>query len=197
MNCTDFHEIISAYVDDELSERDTKRLLDHLENCRDCNGELSHLTLQRERLRSLRDSYGTQDPDSGFSRTVMAAIDQVSLPRISPVRRFFEGIVEELLLPIRKPAVALPLLLLLVTGTVTGFYLRSLPNNQRPQMLSVYELAAAQPVPGQVNDATPVAEKVEGHLCDHFADTSTETFAAQPCLLEYASYTCGSQVEDY
>jgi len=197
MNCNDYHELISAYTDDELSERDTKKLLHHLSQCRECTAVLNALTFQRERLALVRASYDGPTPASTFSQTVMARIAQESLPRVGFVRRFLDGITEELLLPFKRPALALPMVLLLITGTVAGFYLQSLPNNPQQQLLSVYEVAAAQPQPGQGDTTSPVAEEVDGRLFDHFADTSTETFAARPCLLEYASYTCTSNVEDY
>ena len=116
---------------------------------------------------------------------------------VNPLRRFLEGIADELLLPVRKPAVALPLLLLLVMGTITGFYLQSVPNTPQVQLLSVYDVAAAQSARAQGSEAGPVAEEVALHLSDHFADASAETFAGNPCLLEYAAYTCSSEIQDY
>lgn len=187
--------MISAYLDEELSEQETKKLLAHLEQCPHCNEELTILTVQRECMASLAVSDKPPMAPSDFARTVMSGIDQVSVQQVGLLRRIYESLVEEMLLPIRKPAVALPLVLLLVTGTVTGYYLQTLPNKSQQKMLSVYELTAARSTPDP--EGTPVAEAVDLHLFDHFADTSAETFAEKPCLLEYTSYTCSTDVQDY
>jgi anti-sigma factor RsiW len=198
MNCSDFHEMISAYADNELSEAETKKLLDHLNHCPDCNRELAYLTRQRERVAASLTSADEPVPHPAFARTVLAEIDRLKVPRRNPVSRFFQDILDDLLLPFRKPVFALPVVLILVTGTLAGFYLQSLPNNPQQQLLSVYDVAASQHNTARtISEAAPVGEDVELHIFDHFADTSTETFAANPCLLEYASYTCTSEVEDY
>jgi hypothetical protein len=196
MNCTDYQEMISSYIDDELSENDTKKLLAHLEHCEPCTDELSTMMVQKERVTSLSSYYHAPHPDPDFLHKVMAQVNAIPIPEIGPLRLFFRNLVEEFIVPIRRPALALPLVLLLVTGTVSGFFLQSMSNRPAQQLLSVYELPTQATSPGATE--MPQAEDgAELHLFDHFADTSAETFAARPCLLEYAAYTCTSPVEDY
>jgi anti-sigma factor RsiW len=188
--------MISSYIDNELPEKDTRELLAHLEHCERCTEELSTVMAQKERVTSLRSYYNSPPPDPDFPQKVMAQINAISTPEMGFLRLFFRNFAEEFLMPIKRPALALPLILLLVTGIVSGFFLQSMSNRPAQQLLSVYELSA-QTTSSQDVEIGQAEEKAELHLFDHFADTSVETFAARPCLLEYAAYTCSSPVEDY
>ena len=196
MNCTDYQEMISSYIDDELSKNDIKKLLAHLEQCEGCTDELSTMMVQKERIASLRSSYYAPSPDPDFPQKVMAQINAIPKPEEGAVSRFFRNLVEEFVAPIKRPALALPLVLLLVTGVVSGFFLQAVSHRPAQQLLSVYELPSQTTSP-QAMDMAQAEEETELQLFDHFADTSVETFAARPCLLEYAAYTCTSAVEDY
>ncbi len=196
MECTDYHELISSYLDDELPKEETKDLLAHLEHCERCTEELTKFSVQKARIASLRALYAAPDPDIYFAQRVMARIDALSSPQPSPVRLFLNNLISDLLLPFRKPAVALPLVLLLTTGIITGFFLQSLSNRPGQQLLSVYELPTQPPSP-QIANVAKAEDETQSHLFDHFADSSVETVAASPCLMEYAAYTCTAGAEDH
>lgn len=43
MNCNQYRELLSAYVDDQLSQPESMTLMDHLSGCRSCRDEMASL----------------------------------------------------------------------------------------------------------------------------------------------------------
>lgn len=70
MACTKYHNIISAYVDDEASTLEVEALMSHLENCPACRLELKNATLLNT---SVSESYESS-VDVDFSVHIMSSI---------------------------------------------------------------------------------------------------------------------------
>jgi len=51
MNCPEYQDMLSAYLDRELPQEDHKEVARHLESCAACQGELSSLLAIKEKLR--------------------------------------------------------------------------------------------------------------------------------------------------
>ncbi|HNU72516.1 MAG TPA: zf-HC2 domain-containing protein [Thermodesulfobacteriota bacterium] len=190
MGCSEFLELVSAYIDDELTEKETKRLLDHLETCESCTHILSELTLQKETVASLSGCYEGPNPPDHFATSVMALIasESPSKSRLNPVRAFFSHFTMELTTSWRKPAFAVSCALLIGLGAFAGVVIKN--QTESAQLLSVYELQASSE-----NQYPAEEEDTDSRFFDHFARSSAETFATTPCLLEYAAYTCNSSNE--
>ena len=185
MNCFECQELISAYIDDQISKKEVKKLLLHLETCEKCKKELSNHILQKDELISLKSSYSAPEPTPHFSRRVMDFIEQEkSTPQISRISILLSNFYYWILIPVRKPVFALSVTVLLLTGIITGFLLGSfpLPTNQNGKLLTVYELQAKQ-VPSDIENKDD-----ESITFGHFAYSSTENLAANPCLLEYVAH---------
>jgi len=53
MNCQDYQELLSAYLDRELSQEDQKDVAHHLESCAVCLGEMKALLAIKEQVRGV------------------------------------------------------------------------------------------------------------------------------------------------
>ena len=196
MDCERYREILSGYIDDELSKKDLKELLLHLEHCEACTLELDVLTGQKEKLQSAVSSYCGPAPGHDFCQKVMARISELPSPPVSSrLRGLLGNLLDDFLLPFRKPALAVALVLLLIVGAVGGYFLQSVAILPGQQLTSVYELPT-ESSSAQVVAVAGAEQEAQIHLFDHFAHTSTETLVTSPCLLEYASYSCAAPVED-
>ena len=191
MKCFEYAELISAYIDDELSKGEVKKLLVHLDVCRECKKDLSKLALQKEKVVSLRAFYAAPDPGADFCQKVMAAIgDESSPPEPKEVRVFLADLVHQLFFYVKRPAFAISLSSLVVIGALAGFLwgVFSFNTDQTEQLLSVYELPASH-IPKKSVEVSNVEEDEDSIVFHHIAHSSVETFATQPCLLGYAAYT--------
>jgi anti-sigma factor RsiW len=74
MSCSAYGELLSAYIEDELSKKEDRLLVHHLEKCPASEEELSRYQLQRERVVSLRAAYFAPLPQRELTETVMAQI---------------------------------------------------------------------------------------------------------------------------
>jgi anti-sigma factor RsiW len=54
MSCEEFQELITRYVDDELTPQDRHRLEDHLRACESCKRRLADLAHLKEKLTMIR-----------------------------------------------------------------------------------------------------------------------------------------------
>jgi len=191
MKCLECRELISAYIDDQLSNKEVKRLLLHLETCKKCKKELSEYILQKDELISLRSSYSAPAPAPDFSQKVMEFIEEErSFSEISRARLLLSDFYYWIFLPVKKPVFAISLTFLLLTGIATGLLLGtfSLKTDQNGQLLTVYELQAKQ-ISEENGNIVNINEDDESITFGHFAYSSAENLAANPCLLEYAAYT--------
>lgn len=192
MGCSDFQESISAYVDNELEERETRRLLLHLEDCEHCKSELSDLTLQKQRISLLLTyCYDAPNPGRDFAKGVISLLDKEGNPpsMTRSMWLFVSHAMEDLFYSLKRPAAAVLVAVLLAIGAVGGVLLKHSTSNV--QLLSVYELASKQTTDDSL-EVTQTDEDAESRLFDHFARSSVETFALRPCLLEYAAYSCSA-----
>ncbi|RLA92961.1 MAG: hypothetical protein DRG25_05405 [Deltaproteobacteria bacterium] len=195
MECSKYKEQISAYIDDELSKKELKQLLRHFESCSECKEELSKFLLQREKLLSLRSSYSGPLPSPEFSQKVMAEIEKENYsPQIT--HRGFSKLdfLPELFSYLKKPAFAFLFSFIIVVGFIMSIYFfESFPllKVKNEKLMSVYELKVPK-IPSQNVPVVDLEREGDSIIFHHIAYSSTETFAAKPCLLEYAAYTSAS-----
>ena len=76
MSCLEYQELISGYLDDELSKEELKGLLVHLEACQSCKKSLTTFVSQKEKLVSLRAIPSAPIPDLNFAQRVIEKITQ-------------------------------------------------------------------------------------------------------------------------
>lgn len=191
MSCSEYGELISAYIDDELSKKEVKQLLRHLEECSACEGELSRFLSQKEQLASLRAAYFGPLPRREFPQTVMAHVHKEHIPPGADrfhwsISDFFQW----LFYPLRRPAFVMSFSLLAFLGLLASLYLNLYPSQgeKKEQLMSVYELPTHK-TPTKAIKAAGLEKEEDSTLFHHIAYSSAETFAPKPSLLEYAAYT--------
>jgi len=191
MSCSEYGELLSAYIDDELSKKEVKLLLHHLEECSACEEELSKFFSQRDKLASLRAAYFGPIPHPEFPQTVMAQVHKEHIPLAADrfhwsISEFFQW----LFYPLRRPAFVMSFSLLVFLGLLVSVYLNVSPSqdNKKEQLMSVYELPTRKSPAKSVKVANLASEE-DSTVFHHIAYSSAETFATKPSLLEYAAYT--------
>ena len=81
MNCEQMNDLLSAYLDGELTAQEEEQMHAHLEQCADCRALL-------EQLQTLRTSFSDLEEISapeGFAETVMGRIKAESKPKVVPL----------------------------------------------------------------------------------------------------------------
>lgn len=76
LHCEDYKVLISALLDEEITEAERGDLMDHLEQCADCAAFLSDQLAMREALRGL-----TAEAPAGFADSVMARVRETAQER--------------------------------------------------------------------------------------------------------------------
>lgn len=193
MHCTDYKELISAYVDDELSKRELMDLLDHLGSCGFCRGEVSTLTRQKQRIYAALSAGEAPTPDTDFSARIVAELakDTATLHAASGIRLLASAAVTFLRGSLRAPAYAISAgLVLVITVVGYGVFINDsqVMAPKQKQLMNVYELQA------QSGTYTPqhftlVEKNGESIVYQHLAYSSAQTIGTEPCLVEYAAYT--------
>jgi hypothetical protein len=104
MNCIEYQELISGYLDDGLSKEELKGLLVHLEACQRCKKNLTDLILQKEKLLSLRAIPSGPIPDLNFAQRVIENITQEDHdPTIKKSPFNLSQFINWLVFPIKNP----------------------------------------------------------------------------------------------
>jgi len=195
MSCSECGELISAYIDDELSKKEVRLLLHHLEECSACEEELSKYHLQREKVASLRATYSAPLPQREFTQTVMAQVYKEQILSTAgkfhwPLSEFFHW----LFYPLRRPAFVMSFSVLVFLGLLVSVYLNVDPFHakKKEKLLSVYELSTHK-TPAHPVRAADLESQEDSTVFHHIAYSSAETFATKPSLLEYAAYTAVSE----
>ena len=189
MGCVEYQELISGYLDDELSREELKGLLIHLEACQSCKKNLTDLILQKEKLVSLHAISSGPIPDLNFARTVMGKITQDYDRKTKESRLNLSQFINWLVLPIKNPFYAGVFSFLILIGVLTGVFLENIITHQEPKkLLTVYELQEKKPLQGTAQLASLEDEK-KAIVFHHVASSSIETLANEPCLLKYTAYT--------
>jgi len=189
MGCVEYQELISGYLDDELSKEELKGLLIHLDACQSCKKNLTDLILQKEKLASLRAISSGPIPDLNFPRTVMEKITPnytrtTKESFLNPSR-----LINWLIFFIKNPWYAGVFSFLILIGVVTGVFLENIINQHEPKkLLTVYELQNKKSLQGAAQPASLEDEK-KAIVFHHVASSSIETLANEPCLLKYTAYT--------
>jgi len=194
MQCLEYKELISADIDDELAKKEVKKLLYHLEFCAECKEELRKFTLQKEKLIPLHISYIGPVPDPDFSQKVMARIEQETpSPKISKSHQLISELLHWFFLPLKKPAYAMIFSVIVFLGIIASLIFNGsfLKKDKVEQLMSVYELQAHN-IPEKNVKKASLERNEDSIVFHHIAHSSVETFATQPCLLEYSAYTLAS-----
>jgi hypothetical protein len=190
MSCFEYQELISGYLDDELSKEELKILLAHLAECQNCNKNLTDLTLQKEKIFSLRAIHFAPIPSLNFAQNVIEKIAQ-SNPEPTPQKFSFNifQFLNWLVFPFKKPLYAGVFSLLILVGVISGVYLENfITHHGQKEFLSIYELQGKKTFPESAQLANLEDEK-KTILFHHVTSSSIETLTKEPSLLKYTAYT--------
>lgn len=194
MSCFEYQELISGYLDDELSKEELKGLLVHLEACPSCKKNLTTFILQKEKLVSLRAIPSAPIPDLNFAQRVIEKItegDPHPTTKKSPFN--LSQFINWLVSPVKNPIFYTGVFSFLVLiGVLTGVYLEKfITHHEQKKLLSVYELQDKKPFQGPAQLASLEDEK-RAIVFHHVASSSIATLANEPCLLKYTAYTAST-----
>jgi hypothetical protein len=190
MSCFEYQELISGYLDDELSKKELNGLLVHLEACQSCKKNLTDLILQKEKIVSLRSIPSGPIPDLNFAKRVMEKISQADPGPTTKKSPFnLSQFINWLVFPIRNPFYAGVFSFLILIGVLTGVFLENIiTHHEQKKLLTVYELQNKKPLQGTAQLASLEDEK-KAIVFHHVASSSIETLGNDPCLLKYTAYT--------
>ena len=87
MKCERIRELLSDYINGDLTQAVRALVDSHLESCPSCRAELAKL----ERMRSILRSFQPVEPPYGFTQKVLASYRARRERRVSPLRRFLLG----------------------------------------------------------------------------------------------------------
>ncbi|WAC07129.1 MAG: zf-HC2 domain-containing protein [Thermodesulfobacteriota bacterium] len=193
MNCIEYQELISGYLDDGLSKKELKVLLFHLEGCQCCKKNLTDLILQKEKLLSLQAIPSGPIPDLNFAQRIIEKITQEDHDPTTKKYSFnLSQFINWLFFPIKNPFYAVVFSFLILIGVLTGVFLENFHTHHEPKkLLSVYELQVKKPLQGAAQLASLEDEK-KAIVFHHVASSSIETLANEPCLLKYTAYTAST-----
>ena len=190
MSCVEYQELISAYLDDELTKEELKTLLVHLDACQTCKKDLTTFIFQKEKLVTLRAIPSGPKPDQNFAQMVLEKIPGVKSNLITKKFPFsFSQLINRLVCPMKKPLFAGALSFLILVGVLTGVFLERFKTHQETKkLLSVYELQDKK-IPQGTTRFASVEDEKKAIVFHHVASTSCETLTNEPSLLRYTAYT--------
>lgn len=193
MSCLEYQELISGYLDDELSKEELKGLLVHLEACQSCKKSLTTFIAQKEKLGSLRAIPSAPIPDLNFAQRVIEKITQeYPHPKTKKSPFNLSQFINWLVFPIKNPFYAGVFSFLILIGVLTGVFLENfITHHEQKKLLSVYKLQDKKPFQGTAQLASLEDEK-KAVVFHHVASSSIGTFANEPSLLKYTAYTAST-----
>ena len=193
MSCFTYQELISGYLDDELSREELKKLLIHLEACSSCKKYLTVLTTQKEKLLNLRSASPGPLPNQYFSKKVIEKISETD--QFSKVKQrllTLPDFINWVLFPIKRPLYAGIFSVLILVGIFTGLLLENMFSQQAPKkLLTVYELENKKSPQGKERFVSSEDEE-KSSVFHHVAFSTVGTVVTEPCLLKYTAYTPSS-----
>jgi hypothetical protein len=194
MSCIEYQELISGYLDDELSKKELKVLFVHLEACPTCKKNLTTFIHQKEKLVSLRAIPSAPIPDLNFAQRVIEKITQGDPhPKTKKSPFNLSQFINWLFFPMKHTFYAGAFSFLILIGVVTGVFLEKFINHhEQKKLLSVYELQGKKPFQGSAQLVSLEDEK-RAIVFHHVASSSIATLANEPCLLRYTAYTASNQ----
>ena len=87
MDCQQYSELLTAFIDDEINAAELVRLHEHLKECSSCARRIESLKTLQEMFREEILSLEPMVPRPGFSRKILAGIEAPAEHRTAP--RFF------------------------------------------------------------------------------------------------------------
>jgi anti-sigma factor RsiW len=177
-DCAAYGELLSAYVDDELSPAEVADLGGHLKACQDCNRAMDELAMVRNILHHAEPFWPKAAPSSRFLPGVLDAIGPSVASR--PAGRRFFPVMPRLWLSSRVAAFSAAALaaLLLVVGGVNWV-------RQREEAL----IASSIPPEGSFTVARSVADdSLEEYIVEHALQSSDNLLIGNEDTAEFVGY---------
>lgn len=142
MECQQYHELISAYIDNETSRQETDKLLEHLRECSGCKEVLEFYSNLRTLVK--QGSFYSLEPSVApdFSQRIIERLEAQDKPVSLPKKDYLGGVrvrLGELFRP--RPLLAgslATLLILLSLGTFYYFNQKSSPIAKDYESIDIY-----------------------------------------------------------
>jgi len=150
MNCRRVTNLMSAYIDGELSGMEMLEIRGHLSECADCADEYESLRAVKRVCARLR----AVAPGEGFQTTILARLDEVSTPPYQRMVNWVLGAVHGRLSPVAAALTASAIaLVILSAGGIESV---------RPE--SSVEVVASAPFAARVETASYLPELPGGRI---------------------------------
>ncbi len=112
--CEEIHDLLSGYIDDELSESEIIRVEDHLAACAQCYSEYEQL----QEAVDLVHTFGPMRAPTNLQREIEAALD--TKPLWEPFLSYFKSLTKMFLYPVPQIATAAAAIALIVLVTLSS-----------------------------------------------------------------------------
>ena len=145
MKCQKYHELISAFIDNELSMKETLKLKRHLKSCDSCKEEMKIMSKLQYEFQKEGQSRIAPQPGEDFSLRVMNVIRTLPVEkkkRVLPSFNSFQTVRAWIASFDRKPVLAYSF-----SGMAVIFFIGFMLFNSidKDEMKTVYELAKITP----------------------------------------------------
>lgn len=186
MKCQKYHELISAFIDNELSMKETLRLKRHLKSCDHCKEEMKIMSKLQYEFQKEGQARIAPQPGEDFSIKVMNIVR--TLPVEKKQRRLFPAIsplqtVRNWVSSFgRRPILAYSFTSI-VTISVIGLLLYS--PFQKDELKTVYELTQADPV---IQIEQKEQDGIDHYVREYAINASQAVFGFKDGLIESVNY---------
>ena len=145
MKCQKYHELISAFIDNELSTKETLKLKRHLKSCDSCKEEMKIMSKLQYEFQKEGQSHIVPQPGEDFSLRVMNVIRTLPVEKKKkpiPVFNPFQAVRDWFASFDKKPVLAYSFSGMAAIFFVGFMLFSSIDKNE---MKTVYELAQVAP----------------------------------------------------
>lgn len=130
MNCQRVDNLMSAYIDGELTGAEMLAIRRHLHDCQDCAEEYESMRVVKQAVGRLRNVAPRQD----FAQAILARVEEIQVPTHQRMLDALTRFVNSRLSPVAAALVASGVALVLLTaGGIDGV----VPQNTAPAMAAV------------------------------------------------------------
>lgn len=182
MKCQKYHELISAFIDNELSLKETLKLKRHLKSCRSCTEELKIVSKIQYEFQKEAPSLVTPQPGEEFSLKVMNVIRNIPVQEKQRTPVFLSHsllIMKDWFVSLRRrPVIAYSSL-----GVAAVFLLLILlfPAIQNDKLQTVYELTQ--------KETTVAADRdIDHYVREYVINASENSFDFREDIIQSVSY---------
>jgi anti-sigma factor RsiW len=174
--CTRYPELISAYLDDELSPAELPALAGHLKVCARCSREMDNLMKVKNALHQAEPFWPTFEPSERFMPDLLEALRHEPAPAVFPRRA---GLMMGGSLWRYTGLAAATLTLVLLAGGVTWF------QGERPSPVASGTTSSGSAL--LVAQNTP-DDRLEDYLRDHALESSRSLLLDNEGSMELVKY---------